>query len=198
MLQYYLQELARSILGIQEYHEAFGLKSQRSPTWPWRFWGRSGIAFIAVVFFLYQQIHISFISSDFVAYTILLIGLSQATGPLCYLAVRFLFWFFITERYKSDLARKRWPDPWKSTLVLISEAALIVLSWLHLLSRPSYLVPLVFFWSIPVILFYLVLPPFAIWGLGHRTFLILAQFDDRLERPEQPPKNYDSPANQRR
>lgn len=194
--------LVRVILGIQEYQEAFWSKSQRSPTWPWRFWGRSGIAFTAVVLFLYQQlgydVHISFISSEVVAYTVLLIGILQAAGPLCYLTLRFPFWFFVTERYKRDLTMRKYPDPWKSIPVLISEAVLVVLSVLQFLSHPWYLVPLVFFWSIPVIIFYLVLPPFVLWGLGHRIFLTLAHFDDRLERPGEQSKHYDITANQRR
>ena len=118
MLQDYVRALVRAILGVQEYREAFLQKSQRSSTWLWHFWGRSGIAFIAVVFFLYQQfghdVHIAFLSSDFVAYAVLLIGLLQAAAPLCYLAVRFFLWFFITETYKRDLARGKWPDLWKS------------------------------------------------------------------------------------
>jgi len=202
MMQDSIEALVRLILGIQEYQEAYWLKSQRSPTWRWRFWGRSGIAFAAIVLFLSEQlgsdVHIGLISSDFVADTVLLIGLLQAAGPLCYLVVRFCFWFFITEGYKRDLARGSWPDPWKSILVLTSEAVLIVLSVLGLLSRPWYLVLLVFFWSVPVIVFYLILPSFVLWGLGHRMFLTLAHFDDRLERPEEPPKNYGGMANQRR
>lgn len=186
MIQDYVQELLSFILGIREYHEAFRPKSQRSQTWARRFWSRSGIAFATIIFFLYQQVgndvHISFISSEAVAYTVLLIGLLVAAAPLGYLAIRFVFWFFITERYKRDLARRKWPEPLKSTLLLIIEAILIVLSALGLLSHPWYLIPLVFFWSIPVIVFYLILPPFVLWGLGHRTFLTLAQFDDRLER----------------
>jgi len=194
--------LVRLILGVQEYHEAFRSKSQRSPGWSRRFWGRSGIALIAIVFFLYEQfgndVHLSFFSSEFVAYAVLLIGLLQAAGPLCYLGIRFLFWFFVTEKYKRDLAERKWPDPWKATPVLISEAVLIVLSVLGFLAHPWYLVPLVFFWSIPIILFYLVLPPFVLWTLGHRMFLTLAHFDDRLERPGEPRKNYDRAMNQRR
>jgi hypothetical protein len=154
------------------------------------------------VFFLYQQfghdVHTALISSDFVAYAVLLIGLLQAAAPLCYLAVRFFFWFFITESYKGDLERRKWPDPWKSTFVLVSEAVLIVLSVLGFLSHPWYLVLLVFFWSIPVTVFYLVLPSFVLWGLGNRTFLTLAQFDDRLERPEEQPRRYGGTENQRR
>jgi len=199
MLQDYVRSLVSLIFGVQEYREAFLLKSQRSQTWPRRFWGRSGIAFISVVFFLYQQlgydVHIAFLSSEFVAYTVLLIGLLQAAAPLCYLTIRFFFWFFITERYKRDLERGMWPNPRKSILVLISEAVLIILSALGFLSHPWYLVPLVFFWSIPVILFYLVLPSFVLWGSGHRIFLTLAQFDDQLERPEEQPRNYDGSAN---
>jgi hypothetical protein len=194
MIQDFVRGLARGILGVQEYQEAFRSKSQRSETWPWRFWGRSGLALAAVVFFVYQQlgydVHISLISSEVVAYAVLLIGLLLAAGPLCYLTVRFFFWFFITETYKRDLERRKWPDPWKSIFVLMSEAVLIILSVLGFLSHPWYLVLLVFFWSIPVAVFYLVLPSFVIWGLGHRTFLTLAQFDDRLERPEEHRRNY--------
>jgi hypothetical protein len=148
------------------------------------------------VFFLYQQfgydVHIFLIPSEFVASAVLLIGLLQAAAPLCYLLVRFFFWFFITERYKRDLARRKWPEPWKSIVVLVSEAVLIIISVLGFLSHPRYLVLLVFFWSIPVAVFYLALPLFVIWGSGQRTFLTLTQFDDRLERPEQPPSNYNN------
>ncbi len=201
MIQDYLWELGRLVFGLQEYHEAFRPQSQRSQTWRWRFWVRCGIAFIAIVFFVYEQfgndVHIVLLSSDFVAYAVLLIGLLQAAAPLCYLIIRFFFWFFITERYKSDIARSKWPDPWKAIVVLMSEAVLIVLSVLGFLSHPWYLVLLVFFWSIPVTVFYLLLPLFVLWGSGGRTFLTLAQFDDRLERPEQAPRRYDGSAHQR-
>ena len=136
----FVWEIMRLILGIQEYDEALWSKSQRSKTWPLRFWGRCGIAFAAIVFFLSEQlgadVHLAFLSSDFVAYTVLLIGLLQAAAPLCYLAIRFFFLFFVTERYKGDLARMAWPDSWKSIPVLASEAILIILSVLGFLSHP--------------------------------------------------------------
>lgn len=189
MLQDYIRGLARFILGVQEYREAFQPKSQRSQTWRWRFWGRSGIALIAILFFIAQQlgndVHIAF-----VAYAVLLIGLLQAAAPLCYWILRFFFLFFVTERYKRDLARSKWPNPWKSILMLASAVVLITLAFLGFLSHPWYLALLVFLWSIPVILFYLILPSFVLWGLGHALFLTLAHFDDRLERPGEPPKNY--------
>jgi hypothetical protein len=195
MLQDYAWGLTRAILGVQEYQEAFWAKSQRSRNWPWRFWGRCGIALIAVVLFLSQQlgsdVHIASLTSEFVAYAVLLIGLLQATAPLSYLVLRFFFWFFVTERYKRDLARNKWPDPWKSMVVIMSGAVLIILSILGFLSHPWYLVLLVFLWSIPVMVFYLVFPPFVLWGLGHAMFVALAQFDDRLERPGEPIKKYD-------
>lgn len=186
MTQEYVLSLARLIFGIQEYREAFQPKSERDPTWFWRFWGRIGIAFIAIVFFVYQQLgYDTHISSDFVAYTVLLLGIVQAAAPLFYLVIlRFPFWFFVTESYKRDLERRKWPDPWKSILVVTSEAVLIVLSVLGFVSHPPYLVLLVFFWSIPVTLFYIILPLFVLWGSGHTVFLSLARFDDQLERPE--------------
>src|SRR5256885_519808 len=140
MIQDYLWGVARLVLGIQEYHEAFRPKSQKSQTWSRRFWGRCGVAFAAIAFFLCQQfgydVHIFRLSSEFVADVVLLIGLLQAAAPLCYLIVRLFFWFFVTERYKRDLAREKWPDPWKCILVLMSEAVLIVLSFLGFLSHP--------------------------------------------------------------
>lgn len=194
MLQDYVQALTRAILGSQEYHEAFRPMSQRSPRWRWRFWGRCGIALIAVVFFLYQQlgsdVHLFFLSSEFVAGAVLVIGLLQAAAPLGYLIMRFFFLFFVTERYKRDLSSNKWPDLWRSLLVLISEAVLIVLAASGFLPHRWYLVLLVFFWSFPVALFYLILPAFVLWGFGHRMFLTLAHFDDRLERPGEPPRNY--------
>jgi hypothetical protein len=195
MIQEYVWDLARFIFGVREYREAFWSKSRRGKTWPRRFWGRIGIAVIAIVFFSSQQFGHGFL--EFMAYAVLVIGLAQAAAPLFYLVLRFVFLFFITETYKRDLAREKWPEPWKSMLVLMSEAVLIVLSALGFLPRPWFVL-LVFFWSIPVALFYLILPSFVLWGLGNRMFLTLAQFDDQLERPGEQSRSYDSSANQRR
>ncbi len=181
---YTLQDVMHFILGMQEYHEAFRPRSERDRRWPLRFWGRIGIASLAVLFFFSQQLGLVIISK-FVAYAVLCIGLLQAAAPLLYLIVlRFPFWFFITERYKRDLERGKWPEPWKSAVVITSEAVLIVLAVLGFLSQPWYLTFLVFLWSVPVTFFYLVLPSFVFWGLGHGLFLTLARFDDRLERPQ--------------
>ena len=179
-----LQDVMYFILGMQEYDDAFRPRSERGRRWPVRFWGRIGIAALAVLFFFSQQLGFVMVPK-FVAYAVLCIGLLLAAAPLLYLIVlRFPFWFFITERYKRDLEREKWPEPWKSAVVVASEAVLIVLAVLGFLAHPWYLTFLVFLWSVPVAFFYLVLPSFVLWGLGHGLFVTLARFDDRLERPQ--------------
>jgi hypothetical protein len=186
MIREYMQNVMHFILGIQEYHEAFKPRSERSRNWSWRFWGRIGLAAFAAIIFFSQQVgldvHLFTLTSEFVAYAVLYIGLLQAAVPLFYLIVRFFFWFFVTERYKRDIERRKWPEPWKSAVVIASEAVLIVLSALGFLSHPWYLILPVFLWSFPVAFFYLILPAFVLWGLGHRVFLSLARFDDRIEQ----------------
>jgi hypothetical protein len=186
----YIQAMVRFILGIEEYREAFKPKSERDRRLSLRFWVRIATASLAVLFFSTQQLgqnlHLFMIAPEFVAYAVLYIGLLQAAAPLFYLiTLRFSFWFFVTEKYKRDLARRKWPEPLKATLVVASEAILIVLSVLGFLAHPWYLMFLVFLWSIPVGFFYVILPAFVLWGLGNRMFLTLARFDDRLERRQE-------------
>jgi hypothetical protein len=182
----FLKELVSLVIGIYDYNDAFLAKQWRGRAWFFRFYGRVFVACCAIVLFVYQQLagnNAPF--SEVVAYSILIVGLVQAAAPLFYLLVlRFPFWFFVTERYKHDLNNRRWPEPLKSGIVVGIEICLVVLSILGFFER-WYIVFLVFLWSIPVAIFYVLLPLFALVVTRSRIVMHLDRFDDRLERPQQ-------------
>jgi hypothetical protein len=145
--------------GEEEYHDAWHKPSQ---TWSFsfRFWGRLILSFVGLCFFVWQQLiePSQWWGSDAFATIVLALTASQAAGPLFYLLYKVTERVFLTKHYLETLREGRFYVSVKSVLCIVLMTALSILARYGFLGIRWYIKPLVFFLTIPVACFWVLLP----------------------------------------
>lgn len=158
----------RSWFGEEEYHDVW---HQQAHTWSFafRFWGRLILSFAGLAFFVWQQIiePSQWWGSDAFAALVLALTASQALGPLFYLLWKVTKRGFLTEHYLETLRAGRFYVSVKSACGIALMSALSILAASGLLGVRWYIKPLVFFLTMPVAWFWVVLP--ALTWVGARV-----------------------------
>ena len=167
-----LTSLLRAWFGVEEYLEVWH-KQARTWSFAFRFWGRLILSFAGLCFFVWQQIiePSQGWGSDAFAALVLALTASQALGPLFYLLWKVTKREFLTEHYLETLREGKFYLSVKSAFGIVLMTVLSILAASGLLGVRWYIQPLVFFLTVPVAYFWVLLPAFnwvraRVSGLG--------------------------------
>jgi hypothetical protein len=155
--------------GEEEYHGAWHKQAQ-TRSFAFRFWDRLILSFVGLCFFVWQQIiePSPWWGSDAFATLVLALTASQALGPLFYLLWRVTKRAFITEHYLKTLRGGRFYVSVKSALWIVLMAILSILAASGFIDIRWYIKLLVFFLTIPVASFWVLIPAFNWLGVRVR------------------------------
>lgn len=154
-----LTSLLQAWFGEEEYYAVWH-KQLRTWSFAFRFWGRLTLSFAGLCFFIWQQIvePSQWWGSDAFAALVLALTASQAGGPLFYLLWKVTKRVFLTEPYLEALREGRFTVSMKSAFCIVLMTVLSILAADGVLGIRWYIRPLVFFLTMPVAYFWVLIP----------------------------------------